>query len=296
MRVSNSQIFEELSGFTLPKGILFHQLGLINSSEPGTLSFAESKAYTEKGFDNPNIVALLLPENLALSKNPVSARIIPCENPKELFYRLFNRIANEEIKAREPSKIDSSALIAPSAVIAPYGVTIGANTRIMEGVTIENGVDIGNHCLIEVGTVIGRDGFEFKRINGIQTRIIHNRKVLIGDNVELGHHCVVDKGIFDRDTRIDDDSKIDSHSHIAHATQIGRNNLIASGVLCCGSVTIGNDCWIGPKSVISNGLKVGNKAYVGIGSVVVVDVDDNSRVFGNPASSNYHRYLKIIYE
>ena len=283
MRLSNSEIFEELSGIQFPTDSTFHQPGLINSSEPGTLSFVENLTYAEKALDNPNIVALLLPETLKISKDTKTVRIIVCENPRELFYSLFNRLALENIAARKPSYIHPSAQIASSAEIAEFGVTIGANTRIMESVVIENGVEIGDHCLIEAGTIVGRDGFEFKMINGVQTRIVHNRKVIIADNVELGNHCVIDKGIFDRDTIIGNGSKIDSLSHIAHATQIGNNNLIASGVLCCGSVTIGNACWIGPRAVISNGVIVGKNCHIGISSVVLKNLEDSSRVFGNPA-------------
>ena len=48
-------------------------------------------------------------------------------------------------------------------------------------------------------------------------------------------------------------------------------------------VTIGNDVWIGTRSIILPGVKVGNHAIIGAGSVITKDVPDWGIVGGNPA-------------
>lgn len=48
-------------------------------------------------------------------------------------------------------------------------------------------------------------------------------------------------------------------------------------------VSIGNDVWIGQRSIILPGVVVGNGAVIGAGSVVTKDVDPFTIVAGNPA-------------
>lgn len=48
-------------------------------------------------------------------------------------------------------------------------------------------------------------------------------------------------------------------------------------------VTIGNDVWIGMRSIIMPGIKIGNGAVVGAGAVVTKDVPDFAIVGGVPA-------------
>ena len=48
-------------------------------------------------------------------------------------------------------------------------------------------------------------------------------------------------------------------------------------------VTIGDNVWLGGRSVIAPGVTIGNNVVVAAGAVVVKDVPDNVVVGGNPA-------------
>ena len=57
-----------------------------------------------------------------------------------------------------------------------------------------------------------------------------------------------------------------------------------------GDIIIGNDVWIGLNAIILPGVKIGDGAIIGAGSVVTKDVDDYEIVAGNPAKLIRHRF------
>jgi acetyltransferase-like isoleucine patch superfamily enzyme len=73
---------------------------------------------------------------------------------------------------------------------------------------------------------------------------------------------------------------------------IGAYTYVAFGaVILCHDTTrglyvdtyVGENCFIGARSIIMPGIHIGNRCIVGAGSVVTKDVPDNSAVAGNPA-------------
>jgi len=59
-----------------------------------------------------------------------------------------------------------------------------------------------------------------------------------------------------------------------------------------GTVTIGNDVWIGYGSTILSGVHIGNGAVVGANAVVTKDVPPYAIVAGNPAEIIKYRFTK----
>jgi acetyltransferase-like isoleucine patch superfamily enzyme len=57
-----------------------------------------------------------------------------------------------------------------------------------------------------------------------------------------------------------------------------------------GIINIGNDVWIGARAIINPGVKVGDGAIIGSGSVVTHDVAPYSIVAGSPAKIINYRY------
>jgi maltose O-acetyltransferase len=80
---------------------------------------------------------------------------------------------------------------------------------------------------------------------------------------------------------------------------IGRNSVLTSGVTILahdgstsnlggytkvGKVSIGENTFIGVKSIILPGVKIGDNVIIGAGSVVTKDIPNGSIAAGNPAS------------
>ena len=135
----------------------------------------------------------------------------------------------------------------------------------------------GRNCSIGVeGFGHGKDEF------GIWQRFPHFGKIIIGDNVEIGCNVVINRGVLG-DTIIGNNVRIWHGANIGHNCSIGHNTVILNGAILCGSVVVGDGCWISPGAIIKNKIKIGYNSQVGLGAVVIKDVPYNTIVAGNPA-------------
>jgi acetyltransferase-like isoleucine patch superfamily enzyme len=62
------------------------------------------------------------------------------------------------------------------------------------------------------------------------------------------------------------------------------------------NTVIGSDCWVGDNSVLIAGIKIGNGAVIGAGSVVTKDVPPFAIMAGNPATLIRFRFNKHLIE
>lgn len=162
-------------------------------------------------------------------------------------------------------------------------VVIGDRTELRHHVVLNTRTVIGNDCLIKSNTVIGEEGFGFERDeNGVPIRIPHLGGVVIGNGVEIGAGTVIAKGTIDN-TCIDDNVKIDDQVFIAHNVRIGANCYIIACSEISGSTRIGKSSWLGPNCSIMNGISIGEKCIVGLGTVVTKSLPGNVVVAGSPA-------------
>jgi len=145
-------------------------------------------------------------------------------------------------------------------------------------------VSIGSGVTAGPYTVIGGQGFGVETdYDGSLVRIPHLGGVEILGPAQIGSSVAIDRGTLGP-TRIGRNAQIDNLVHIAHNVVIGDNVQIAAGAVVGGGSVIGNNSWVGPNATISNRVRVGQNCWIGIGSVVLSDLPDSSRVFGNPAS------------
>jgi sugar O-acyltransferase (sialic acid O-acetyltransferase NeuD family) len=81
---------------------------------------------------------------------------------------------------------------------------------------------------------------------------------------------------------------INSNSYIGHDCEIASYVTISPGVIICGNVKIQDGVFVGAGAVIKQGKRgrkttLSSNALIGLGSVVLNDVDPGVTVMGNPA-------------
>jgi len=218
--------------------------------------------------------------------------LVPQHNPRLSFSRIlqeffvtktvFGTIASN-VQVGDNVFIDMSKVCLGSNVVIESGcvigqyVVIGANTVIKSNTIIEDNCSIGCNC------TIGGVGFGYELNEQNQYELLpHIGNVYIENGVEIGNNVCIDRAVMGS-TMLSENAKVDNLVHIAHGVQIGKNSLIIANAMIAGSVVIGDNVWVAPSSSIRQKLAIGNDSMVGLGAVVVKNVEPNSIVVGNPA-------------
>jgi UDP-N-acetylglucosamine acyltransferase len=172
------------------------------------------------------------------------------------------------------SKIHPTARIHPS-VIVDGKIEIGANTIIGANSYLKGPLVIGENNRISQQVMIGIDAeHRTKPSSGIVT---------IGNGNEIREFTVIQRGIGDLDTQIQNDCYIMAHTYIGH------DCLIESDVVLCAKTALSGHCHIlkgailGVASSLHQFSTIGAHAFIGMGSIVVQDVPPFCTVVGNPA-------------
>lgn len=233
---------------------------------------------------------LLIVTNKSNEYNLEQSNYIFCENTKEVFFRILDRFFNAK---QEKTNISSKAVIESNCIgknvyighntYIGSDVEIGNNVKIRNNVSIEGKVIIGNGTSIFSGVVIGSDGYGyFQNSEGKNIKVPHFGGVIIGENVEIGANTCVDRGTLG-DTVIGNNVKIDNLCHVAHNVIIEENVSVIALSMIAGSVVLKKNSYIAPSASIRNQLVIGENSLVGLGAVVVKNVEDNVVVAGIPA-------------
>tara|TARA_A100001011_G_scaffold328205_1_gene352757 strand:- start:63 stop:683 length:621 start_codon:yes stop_codon:yes gene_type:complete len=164
-------------------------------------------------------------------------------------------IAPDTVFFSENTKIGKNVTIEPYVVIAD-NVSVGDNVRILsfshlEGVTIENNVNVGPYARLRPGTVL-KSGSKVGNF-------VELKKSIIGKNSKVNHLSYVGD------------------------TKIGKKVNIGAGTITCNydgikkSKTIIEDgVFVGSNSSLIAPIKLEKKSIIGAGSVITKKVSKNS--------------------
>jgi len=164
------------------------------------------------------------------------------------------------------------------------------NLRKGNYVRIKKNVKFNTKVVLEDGASVGdRTIFTGKKVT------IGKHSNLLGDNelvgpIEIGKYCAIVRG-----------SVFQGVNHVVTRPSMQfsfykKYNFKLLSHSDKGGITIGNDVWIGTQVIILPGVKIGDGAIIGAGSVVTKDVEPYSLTAGAPAKFKKYRFNEEIRE
>jgi len=265
----------------------------IFDSESGSLSFIrEDIADSESIVCNSKASVIICYQSFIPPKELIKKKcFIMVANPSSTFLNLikvfykdkyeFPHIIHNTASVSPKAKIGTNVHIVENVIIG--NAEIGDNTIIKPFSIVHDNVFIGKNVLISEYCNIGGEGFShISNAEGHPENFLHIGKVIIEDYVEIFPYTNVDRATLSV-TKIGKHTKIDHFCHIGHNTRVGEDTIITAKVVMCGGSSIGDKCWIGVGSIIKDSVVVGNNIIIGMGSSVTKSVPDNQTWLGSPA-------------
>jgi len=288
----------------------------VNSPELATESemcFLATPKALESGFNSKARVLVVPPKAKDQALSHANGRtILISPNPEKAMALVISKFfrptpyTNPSINGVHPTAVVSeTAHVAKTARIAPHAyiganVTLGENVYIGAGAVIEdNSVigdstvihpnvfvghssQIGSRCEIHPNSVVGKEGFGYAHDEKFNhTRIPHQGRVVLEDDVHIGACCTIDRGTFG-ETRIERGVIMDNLVHIAHNNRIGRNSVLTSGFTMAGSSKIGANFVTGGKTVVTGHIEIADNVQLSALSAISKSITTPGQYGGHP--------------
>ena len=188
------------------------------------------------------------------------------------------------------ARLRRAALDAGVTLIAPETVYLAADTIFGKDVTIEPFVVIGPGVSIADGAVI----HSFSHI--VQASI--GKKASVGPyarlrpGTSLGEGVRIGNFVETKAATLEAGAKVNHLSYVGDA-HVGANANIGAGTITCNydgfskhRTEIGESAFVGTNSSMVAPVKIGNRAYIGSGSVITRDVPDDAMAVARSQQTN----------
>jgi len=236
------------------------------------------------------------------SKNPKLAMALVDQR----FFAIAAKLAPfDGVRVHPTAAIAKTAKVATDAVISPHavisdgavigtgayigahafigaGTVIGAGSIIHPGAFIGHNCKIGERCEIKSGAAIGSEGFGFATDEKNQHHHLpHYGGVILGDRVHIGVGTTIDAGTFEPSV-IGEGTKIDNQCHLGHNSKVGKNNIMVTGFIMAGSVTVGDNCVFGGGIMVNGHITIASNCQFAPLCMIVHGIDKPGVYGGYP--------------
>lgn len=138
-----------------------------------------------------------------------------------------------------------------------------------------------------IGNVVQRAKYaSMLRERGGQFAVLVEPSSKIGGQTDLGSGCVVGPFcVVSCNVRAGEDCILTSHVTVGHDVRLGSSCHVGAYVFLGGGAVLGEQVTIHPHATLLPGVRIGDGAIIGAGSVVVRSVPAGLTVFGVPATA-----------
>lgn len=185
--------------------------------------------------------------------------------------------------------IDSRAVVHPGAEL-DEGVDIGPFAVVGANVKVGKGATIGAHAVVEGWTTVGAlcRIFPFAAVGSIPQDLKYRgeeTRLEIGDRTIIREYATLHLGTTGGGglTRVGSDCLLMAYTHVAHDCLLGHRVILANGATLAGHVIVEDWASIGGLTAVHQFVRIGEHAYVGGCSAVVMDVPPYCTASGNRA-------------
>lgn len=179
---------------------------------------------------------------------------------------------------RDNVTIHPSAIVHPEAILGE-GTVIGPYSTVDAQVRLGARCQVQSHVVLRGPMIVGDDAsfYPFSVIGAAPQHLGFKGEpstVEIGNRVTIRESCTVNRGtaIGINKTVIGDDTFVMAYVHIAHDCVIGKRVILANSIQLAGHVEVGDFTTIGGQSAIAQFCRVGERCYIGGGSILRKDL------------------------
>ncbi|WP_026894335.1 acetyltransferase [Clostridiisalibacter paucivorans] len=143
------------------------------------------------------------------------------------------------------------------------------------------------YAFVTIGS-IGNPTLRIKLFN-LLSEIDYEIPFIVDDSAKVSKHAIIEQGVFvgkqsiiNAGALIQKGAIINSGSIVEHDCQIGTFSHIAPGAVLGGEVVVGEKSHVGSNATVKQQIHIGSNSIIGMGSVVLHDIDSNTIAYGNP--------------
>ena len=188
------------------------------------------------------------------------------------------------------TRLRKAALDAGVTIIAPETVFLSADTTFGKDVTIEPFVVIGPGVSVEDGAVI--HSFSHIEQASIGKKASVGPYARLRPGTSLGEGARIGNFVETKAATLEAGVKVNHLSYVGDA-RVGANANIGAGTITCNydgfgkhRTEIGSGAFVGTNSSLVAPVKIGNRAYIGSGSVITRDVPDDAMAVERSQQTN----------
>lgn len=167
-----------------------------------------------------------------------------------------NVVFGRGVTLRHPHKI----CIGSNVIIDDYCV-LDAKGGEHSSITLGDGVFIGRNSIVYCKD--GSIDIQSRANIGANCQVFSSNKLVIGKGTLIAAYSYIMSG-----------GRYEYHSAVPLADQDGYSK---------GSTQVGDNCWLGAKSVVLDGVWIGDNTVIGAGAVVTKDIAADAIALGTPA-------------